>query len=181
MYAQCRRFENVKTNRKWYAFSLLPHSCLDKNNFVMISIWKKNTQLNAAKLNAAHTMSSCGFQARLEWKTENTSRIRIKIAGIAYCASLFSSCRNFNSCARSLQKQKNIYMLNYDLTLLFKQFILMLVAVMVQSYSLVLFFRPMKAAKTTPTQEKDNHLFDDRIKKRKTNLPFTFLPTTKAN
>lgn len=141
------------------------HSCLNKNNFVMISICEENRreekknniyQLKSHQSNG--TMKSHGFQTQLERKTYQFGRQRIQWQNnqptnwaayslLVFC-SFFSACVLFQS--RTLQNQlyfmcmkvslslteKNIYMLNYDLTLLFKQFILMLVAVLVQSYSL---------------------------------------------
>lgn len=71
LYAHVDNFEILKqTERKWIFFLRFPsHSCLNKNNFVMISICKKNTQTKSHQSNG--TMKSYGFRTRLEWKTLN--------------------------------------------------------------------------------------------------------------
>lgn len=70
LYAHVDNFEILKQTEKMIFFLRFPsHSCLNKNNFVMISICKKNTQTKSHQSNG--TMKSYGFRTRLEWKTLN--------------------------------------------------------------------------------------------------------------
>lgn len=139
----CRQLRNIKTNRENDILFAFPVAQLfEQKQFRNdIHMQRKIPKLKATKVTAQWNHTD--FER--DWSEKRSTRPANQLARTHtqkkgkqtnWAAYFFLSQKpKFNSCAPSLS-QKNIYMLNYDLTLLFKQFILMLVVAMVQSYSL---------------------------------------------